>query len=77
MMYDELPSVQTHLSHCCVFPGALLTDEELNILPFEQTYSKVNGAWNLSSDEVGRRMTASCPELLVHSSFCSTQSKCL
>lgn len=31
--------------------GALMTDGELNTLPFEQTYSKVNGVWNLCSDE--------------------------
>jgi len=33
-------------------PGALLTEGELNMLPYEQTYSKVNGVWNLRSEEV-------------------------
>jgi Bardet-Biedl syndrome 5 protein len=28
-----------------------LKDNELNLLPLEQTFSKVNGVWNLSSEQ--------------------------
>jgi len=31
--------------------GALIQDGELKLLPQEQTYSRVNGVWNLSSDQ--------------------------
>lgn len=31
--------------------GAIITDKELKLLPLEQTYNKVNGVWNLSSDQ--------------------------
>jgi Bardet-Biedl syndrome 5 protein len=32
--------------------GALIVDRELKLLPQEQTYSRVNGVWNLSSEQV-------------------------
>ena len=28
-------------------------EKELRLLPLEQTYSRVNGVWNLSSEQVG------------------------
>lgn len=31
--------------------GALIQEKELKLLPAEQTYSKVNGVWNLSSEQ--------------------------
>mmetsp|Transcript_34818 Transcript_34818/g.66496 ORF Transcript_34818/g.66496 Transcript_34818/m.66496 type:complete len:356 (+) Transcript_34818:135-1202(+) len=31
--------------------GAIIGDKELKLLPLEQTYNKVNGVWNLSSDQ--------------------------
>lgn len=31
--------------------GALIADRELRLLPQEQTYSRVNGVWNLSSEQ--------------------------
>jgi Bardet-Biedl syndrome 5 protein len=31
--------------------GALIQDGELKLLPLEETYSKVNGVWNLSSEQ--------------------------
>jgi Bardet-Biedl syndrome 5 protein len=31
--------------------GAIIQDKELKQLPLEQTYNKVNGVWNLSSDQ--------------------------
>jgi len=31
--------------------GALIQDRELKLLPTEQTYSRVNGVWNLSSEQ--------------------------
>ncbi|KAK3282283.1 Bardet-Biedl syndrome 5 protein [Cymbomonas tetramitiformis] len=31
--------------------GAIIQDKELKLLPHEQTYNKVNGVWNLSSDQ--------------------------
>lgn len=31
-------------------PGALLVDSELQLLPREVAYSRVNGVWNLSSE---------------------------
>ncbi|MEW5303918.1 MAG: hypothetical protein WDW38_000017 [Sanguina aurantia] len=31
--------------------GALISDRELKLLPLEQTYSRVNGVWNLSSEQ--------------------------
>ncbi len=31
--------------------GALLQDKELKLLPAEQTYSRVAGVWNLSSEQ--------------------------
>jgi Bardet-Biedl syndrome 5 protein len=32
--------------------GALLTKGQLKYLPKEQLYNKINGVWNLSSDQV-------------------------
>jgi hypothetical protein len=42
--------------------GALIQDRELKLLPLEQTYSRVNGVWNLSSEQVGNtgKLLASC-----------------
>ena len=37
--------------------GALIHNKQLRLLPQEQVYDKVNGAWNLSSDQV---FTDSC-----------------
>lgn len=31
--------------------GALIQDRELRLLPREQTYSRVNGVWNLSAEQ--------------------------
>ncbi|XP_013400107.1 Bardet-Biedl syndrome 5 protein homolog isoform X2 [Lingula anatina] len=31
--------------------GALITNKQLRLLPLEQVYDKVNGVWNLSSDQ--------------------------
>mmetsp|Transcript_12869 Transcript_12869/g.22725 ORF Transcript_12869/g.22725 Transcript_12869/m.22725 type:complete len:351 (+) Transcript_12869:249-1301(+) len=31
--------------------GAFIQDRELKLLPLEQTYSRVNGVWNLSSEQ--------------------------
>lgn len=31
---------------------ALIVDKQLRLLPMEQVYDKVNGVWNLSSDQV-------------------------
>ena len=31
--------------------GAIIKDKQLTLLPQEQVYSKVNGVWNLSSDQ--------------------------
>ena len=31
--------------------GALIVDRELKLLPLEQTYSRVNGVWNLSAEQ--------------------------
>ncbi|KAG2435580.1 hypothetical protein HYH02_011873 [Chlamydomonas schloesseri] len=31
--------------------GALVVDRELRLLPLEQTYSRVNGVWNLSAEQ--------------------------
>mmetsp|Transcript_7026 Transcript_7026/g.8039 ORF Transcript_7026/g.8039 Transcript_7026/m.8039 type:complete len:358 (+) Transcript_7026:317-1390(+) len=31
--------------------GAIIQDKELKLLPHEQTYNKVHGVWNLSSDQ--------------------------
>ncbi len=31
---------------------ALIVDKQLKLLPMEQVYDKVNGVWNLSSDQV-------------------------
>ncbi len=31
--------------------GALIQDKELRLLPLEQTFSRVNGVWNLSSEQ--------------------------
>eukprot|EP00238_Polyblepharides_amylifera_P011864 CAMPEP_0196591254 /NCGR_PEP_ID=MMETSP1081-20130531/68981_1 /TAXON_ID=36882 /ORGANISM="Pyramimonas amylifera, Strain CCMP720" /LENGTH=309 /DNA_ID=CAMNT_0041914559 /DNA_START=246 /DNA_END=1175 /DNA_ORIENTATION=+ len=31
--------------------GAIIQDKDLKLLPHEQTYNKVNGVWNLSSDQ--------------------------
>ena len=33
-------------------PGALIVDRDLKLLPLEQTFSRVNGVWNLSSEQV-------------------------
>lgn len=32
--------------------GALIQNKQLRLLPQEQVYDKVNGVWNLSSDQV-------------------------
>ncbi len=32
--------------------GALISNRQLRLLPQEQVYNKVNGVWNLSSDQV-------------------------
>jgi hypothetical protein len=40
--------------------GALIADRELKLLPQEQTYSRVNGVWNLSSEQVGVAAAADC-----------------
>jgi hypothetical protein len=34
----------------CMSAGALLVDSELQLLPREVAYSRVNGVWNLSSE---------------------------
>ncbi|PNH05983.1 Bardet-Biedl syndrome 5 [Tetrabaena socialis] len=31
--------------------GALIVERELKLLPMEQTYSRVNGVWNLSAEQ--------------------------
>lgn len=31
--------------------GAIIASNDLKLLPQEQTYNKVNGVWNLSSDQ--------------------------
>lgn len=36
--------------------GALVENKTLRLLPQEQVYSKVNGVWNLSSDQVSRHL---------------------
>ena len=32
--------------------GALIQNKQLRLLPLEQVYDKINGVWNLSSDQV-------------------------
>ena len=32
--------------------AALITNKQLRLLPQEQVYDKINGVWNLSSDQV-------------------------
>ena len=32
--------------------GAIIQNKQLRILPQEEIYSKINGVWNLSSDQV-------------------------
>lgn len=32
--------------------GALIQNKQLRLLPREQVYDKINGVWNLSSDQV-------------------------
>ena len=32
--------------------GALINNKTLRLLPQEQIYDKINGVWNLSSDQV-------------------------
>ena len=34
--------------------GAIINGKELRILPQEQIYSRINGVWNLSSDQVSK-----------------------
>ena len=42
--------------------GAMVQNKQLRLLPQEQVYDKVNGVWNLSSDQV--RQTSNIPCLL-------------
>lgn len=37
--------------HICMHAGALVQDRELRLLAQEQTYSRVNGVWNLSAEQ--------------------------
>ena len=42
---------QSRLHRDLKLRGSLIQDKELKLLPMERTYSKVNGVWNLSSEQ--------------------------
>jgi len=55
-LFDTIQSVfrayeTTKLYRDLKLRGAIIQDKELKMLPLEQTYNKVNGVWNLSSDQ--------------------------
>ena len=40
--------------------GAMVQNKQLRLLPQEQVYDKVNGVWNLSSDQVRQTSNFLC-----------------
>lgn len=45
--------------------GALILNKTLNVLPTEQIYDKVDGVWNLSSDQVSSTLYPTACNLCV------------
>lgn len=40
--------------------AALIQNKQLRLLPREQVYDKINGVWNLSSDQVQLQLRLDC-----------------